>query len=69
MALEERRRELDNKEVCLEKNEKDCSSESQKHKADICEKENMLRIQEEDLNVLELKIKEAKSKLTSNKDD
>ena len=32
-------------------------------------KENILRIQEEDLNALELKIKEAKSELTSDQAD
>ena len=52
MTLEEKKRELDNREVCLERNEKEQSWESQKHEADICEKENMLRIQEEDLNAL-----------------
>ena len=44
MALEEKRRELDNREVCLERNEQDQSSESQEHEADIYEKENILRI-------------------------
>ena len=52
-----------------ERNEKDQSLENQKNEADICEKENVLRIQEEDLNEIELKIKEAKSNLTSDQAD
>ena len=44
MALEEKRKELDNREGYLEKNEKDQCLESQKGEADICEKENMLRL-------------------------
>ena len=69
MTLEERKTELDYREFCLERNEIDWSLESLKHEADICEKENILRIQEDDLSELELKIKEAISKLTSDQDD
>ena len=53
----------------MERNEKDSSSESQKHEAYICEKEDMMRIQEGDLNAIELKIKVAKSKMTSDQAD
>ena len=69
MTSEEKRRELDNREICLERNEKDQSLENQKREAYICERKNMLRMQEDDLNVLELKIKDAKSELTSDQTD
>ena len=69
MVLEEKRKQLDNREGCLERNERDQCLESQKREAGICEEENMLWIQEEDLNELGLKIKEAKSKLTSDQAD
>ena len=45
-----KRRELDNREVYLETKEKNWSSKSQKDEADICEKENMLRIQDKDMS-------------------
>ena len=60
-SLEEKRRWLDNREVCLKRNERDKNLENEKCEGDIHENEPILRIQKEDLNTLEIKIKEAKS--------